>query len=66
MRYVVGQPAGMMIALRRYLPGELFGRIYFEFLPGRLTGLRRAWLKVVGYPNRLSGDPSIAALTYDG
>jgi len=32
MRYVVGQPAGMMIALRRYLPGEVFGRIYFGTL----------------------------------
>lgn len=45
MRYVVGQPAGMMIALRRYLPGELFGRIYFGFLLRRLTEPQKSMAK---------------------
>ncbi len=29
LRYVVGWRAGLVIALRRYLPGELFERLYF-------------------------------------
>jgi NAD(P)-dependent dehydrogenase (short-subunit alcohol dehydrogenase family) len=29
LRYVVGQPAGLLLTLRRHLPGELFDRIYF-------------------------------------
>jgi NAD(P)-dependent dehydrogenase (short-subunit alcohol dehydrogenase family) len=29
MRYVVGQPASILLTLRRHIPGELFDRIYF-------------------------------------
>lgn len=29
LRYVVGQPAGLVILLRRYLPNRLFERLYF-------------------------------------
>jgi NAD(P)-dependent dehydrogenase (short-subunit alcohol dehydrogenase family) len=29
LRYVVGRRAGLVVALRRYLPGELFERLYF-------------------------------------
>jgi len=30
LRYVVGWRAGLVVALRRYLPGELFERLYFS------------------------------------
>jgi NAD(P)-dependent dehydrogenase (short-subunit alcohol dehydrogenase family) len=29
LRYVVGQPAGLVILLRRYLPNRMFERVYF-------------------------------------
>lgn len=40
LRYVVGWRAGLVIALRRYLPGELFERWYFGELMRRLTDIR--------------------------
>jgi NAD(P)-dependent dehydrogenase (short-subunit alcohol dehydrogenase family) len=36
LRYVVGQPAGLVILLRRYLPNRMFERVYFG---GLLRGL---------------------------
>ena len=32
MRYIVGRPASIVIALRRYLPNQLFERLYFGAL----------------------------------
>jgi NAD(P)-dependent dehydrogenase (short-subunit alcohol dehydrogenase family) len=29
MRYVVGQPASLLLTLRRHIPGEIFDRVYF-------------------------------------
>ncbi len=40
LRYVVGRRAGLVIALRRYLPGELFERFYFGEVMRRITGAR--------------------------
>jgi len=37
-RYVVGRPAALLVALRRYLPGDLYDRIYFRVLLHKLTG----------------------------
>lgn len=37
LRYVVGQPAGLVILLRRYLPSAVFERIYFGGLLRQLT-----------------------------
>jgi NAD(P)-dependent dehydrogenase (short-subunit alcohol dehydrogenase family) len=37
LRYVVGRPAGLALALRRYLPDELFERLYFGFLLRQIT-----------------------------
>ena len=37
MRYVVGQPAGLVILLRRYLPNRMFERVYFGGLLRQLT-----------------------------
>lgn len=36
-RYVVGQRASLIIALRRYIPGELFERLYFSEVMRRVT-----------------------------
>lgn len=38
LRYVVGRRAGLVLALRRYLPGELFERLYFREVLRRVTG----------------------------
>ena len=40
MRYLVGRPASMVVALRRYAPGELFERAYFGSLVSRLSKAR--------------------------
>lgn len=40
LRYVVGQRAALVLALRRYLPGELFERIYFGEVMRRVTETR--------------------------
>ena len=37
MRYIIGRPAILTMAFRRYAPGELFERIYFGFLLRRIT-----------------------------
>jgi NAD(P)-dependent dehydrogenase (short-subunit alcohol dehydrogenase family) len=37
LRYVVGQPAGLVILLRRYLPNRTFERVYFGGLLRQLT-----------------------------
>lgn len=37
LRYVVGRRAALVLALRRYLPGELFERIYFGEVMRRVT-----------------------------
>jgi NAD(P)-dependent dehydrogenase (short-subunit alcohol dehydrogenase family) len=42
LRYVVGQPAGLLISLRRHLPGDLFERVYFPLVL-RLLG-HEGWL----------------------
>jgi NAD(P)-dependent dehydrogenase (short-subunit alcohol dehydrogenase family) len=42
MRYIVGRRAGLVVALRRYLPGELFERLYFGEVMRRVTGARRS------------------------
>jgi len=38
LRYMVGQRARLVFALRRYLPGELFERIYFPLIIRKVTG----------------------------
>jgi NAD(P)-dependent dehydrogenase (short-subunit alcohol dehydrogenase family) len=38
LRYVVGWRAGLVLTLRRYLPGELFERLYFGEAVRRVTG----------------------------
>ncbi len=40
LRYMVGWRAGLVVALRRYLPGELFERWYFGEIVRRLTDAR--------------------------
>jgi NAD(P)-dependent dehydrogenase (short-subunit alcohol dehydrogenase family) len=37
MRYVVGRPAALVVLLRRYLPNDLFERVYFGLLLRKLT-----------------------------
>jgi NAD(P)-dependent dehydrogenase (short-subunit alcohol dehydrogenase family) len=37
LRYVVGRKAAIAVALRRYLPGELFERFYFAEVARRVT-----------------------------
>jgi NAD(P)-dependent dehydrogenase (short-subunit alcohol dehydrogenase family) len=37
LRYVVGRRAGLVIALRRYLPGQFFERLYFGEAVRRVT-----------------------------
>ena len=37
LRYVVGRRAGLVLSLRRHLPGELFERLYFGGLLRRVT-----------------------------
>ncbi len=37
LRYMVGRRAGLAVALRRYLPGELFERLYFGEVVRRVT-----------------------------
>lgn len=41
LRYLVGRRAGVVLALRRYAPGELFERLYFGTAMRRVTGARR-------------------------
>jgi hypothetical protein len=41
LRYIVGRRAGLVISLRRHLPGELFERIYFGEAVRRVTKARR-------------------------
>jgi NAD(P)-dependent dehydrogenase (short-subunit alcohol dehydrogenase family) len=38
MRYVVGRPAALVVACRRFVPEWLFERIYFGFFLGRIIG----------------------------
>jgi len=40
LRYVVGRRAGIVLALRRYVPGEWFERLYFGEAIRRVTGSR--------------------------
>jgi NAD(P)-dependent dehydrogenase (short-subunit alcohol dehydrogenase family) len=40
LRYVIGLRANLVVALRRYLPGELFERVYFSEAVRRVTGSR--------------------------
>jgi len=40
LRYMVGRRAGLVVALRRYLPGELFERLYFGEAVRRVTKVR--------------------------
>ena len=37
LRYLVGRPARWILALRRYIPGEIFERIYFGEIKRRIT-----------------------------
>jgi len=37
LRYVVGRRAGLVLSLRRHLPGELFERLYFGGLLRRVN-----------------------------
>ena len=37
LRYMVGRRAGLVVALRRYMPGEMFERIYFGGAVRRVT-----------------------------
>lgn len=37
LRYMVGRKAKLAVALRRWLPGELFERLYFGFVMRRVT-----------------------------
>jgi len=37
LRYIVGRRAGLVVTLRRYLPGELFERLYFGEVVRRVT-----------------------------
>jgi NAD(P)-dependent dehydrogenase (short-subunit alcohol dehydrogenase family) len=39
LRYMIGRKAKMAIALRRWLPGNLFERIYFHTVIRRATGI---------------------------
>ena len=39
LRYVVGNRAKLVIALRRYLPGELFEKLYFGGVMARVTNI---------------------------
>jgi NAD(P)-dependent dehydrogenase (short-subunit alcohol dehydrogenase family) len=41
LRYMVGRRAGLVVALRRYLPGELFERFYFGEAVRRVTTVKR-------------------------
>lgn len=41
LRYVVGWRAGLILTLRRYLPGELFERLYFGEAVRRVTSARQ-------------------------
>lgn len=36
-RYPVGQPASLIVSLRRHIPGEMFDRLYFGLLLRQLT-----------------------------
>lgn len=40
LRYVVGRRARLVLTVRRYLPGELFERLYFGEVMRRVTGFR--------------------------
>jgi len=42
LRYMVGSRAKLVFALRRYIPGELFERIYFSYAVSRVTNPRSA------------------------
>ena len=42
LRYTVGRRASLVMSLRRYLPGELFERLYFGEVIRRVTGQRPA------------------------
>jgi len=41
LRYMVGRKAKLAVALRRWLPGETFERVYFGIVMRRVTGLGR-------------------------
>jgi NAD(P)-dependent dehydrogenase (short-subunit alcohol dehydrogenase family) len=41
LRYMVGRKAKLAVALRRWLPGETFERVYFGIVMRRVTGLPR-------------------------
>jgi NAD(P)-dependent dehydrogenase (short-subunit alcohol dehydrogenase family) len=40
LRYVVGRRAGLVLTLRRYLPGELFERLYFGEAVRRVSSVK--------------------------
>ena len=40
LRYVVGRRTSLILALRRYIPGEIFERLYFSEAMRRVTGSR--------------------------
>jgi len=42
LRYMVGSRAGLVVALRRYLPGELFERLWFGEAVRRVTSARQS------------------------
>jgi NAD(P)-dependent dehydrogenase (short-subunit alcohol dehydrogenase family) len=42
LRYVVGRRAGLVLSLRRHLPGEIFERVYFGGLLRRVRGPHQA------------------------
>jgi hypothetical protein len=41
LRYVVGAKARLVLALRRYIPGEIFERAYFGLVRRMVTAPRR-------------------------
>jgi NAD(P)-dependent dehydrogenase (short-subunit alcohol dehydrogenase family) len=41
LRYVVGRKTRVLLALRRYIPGELFERVYFGFVRRLVISPRR-------------------------
>ncbi|MGH7045322.1 MAG: SDR family oxidoreductase [Stellaceae bacterium] len=54
LRYMVGRKAKLAVALRRWLPGEAFERLYFGIVMRRVTGRR-----VTGPASRARSRPAI-------
>lgn len=53
LRYMIGRKAKMVVIARKYLPGELFERLYFGVVLRRVTRSKRGWN---GWP-RLTSTP---------